>query len=214
MLTFNVFSCSEYDRHSEHAGGPVWERSGVSLSPDEKKERRQGGQCVLSSLIHSLFSSLLASEVLFLSAFSLVCLQLTQITRSAGLSLAAFLSPLLSPSLLQRSDSVSSIHLLSLSRQGQLSWLPSFGFRFKSSSGISFIEKPVDDSADIAKSMKTFRFHVWVYSSCWRKYFCYVTKCLQPTLLASHLVVSTNFSLWTFHKWDPEEFIFICILCG
>lgn len=83
-----------------------------------------------------------------------------------------------------------------------------------SPSGISFIEKPVDDSADIAKSMKTFRFHVWVYSSCWRKYFCYVTKCLQPTLLASHLVVSTNFSPWTFHKWDPEEFIFICILCG
>lgn len=149
MLTFNVFSCSEYDRHSEHAGGPVWERSGVSLSPDEKKERRQGGQCVLSSLIHSLFSSLLASEVLFLSAFSLVCLQLTQITRSAGLSLAAFLSPLLSPSLLQRSDSVSSIHLLSLSRQGQLSWLPSFGFRFKSSSGISFIEKLVDDTVQI-----------------------------------------------------------------
>lgn len=113
-----------------------------------------------------------------------------------------------------RGQIVCSIHLLSLSRQGQLSWLPPFGFRFKSSSGISFIEKPVDDSADIAKSMKTFRFHVWVYSSCWRKYFCYVTKCLQPTLLASHLVVSTNFSPWTFHKWDPEEFIFICILCG
>lgn len=184
-----------------------------SLSVQTRKKKGDKEVSVCSHLIHSLFSSLLASEVLFLSAFSLVCLQLTQITRSAGLSLAAFLSPLLSPSLLQRSDSVSSIHLLSLSRQGQLSWLPSFGFRFKSSSGISFIEKPVDDSADIAKSMKTFRFHVWVYSSCWRKYF-YVTKCLQPTLLASHLVVSTNFSPWTFHKWDPEEFIFICILCG
>lgn len=30
----------EHDRHVEHAGGPVRERSGVTLSPDEEKERR------------------------------------------------------------------------------------------------------------------------------------------------------------------------------
>lgn len=64
---------SEHDRHAEHAGGPVWERSGVSVGPDEKKERRQGGQFVLSPVF-----------------ISLACLQLARVRRS---SLGFYLAP-------------------------------------------------------------------------------------------------------------------------
>lgn len=82
-VTFLPVSPPEHDRHAEHAGGSVREWSGVSFSPDQEKERRQGGQCVVIPDPLSLFCS--ALRLLSTAGFFVpVCIRHRSLGGSAG----------------------------------------------------------------------------------------------------------------------------------
>lgn len=113
-LTSLPVSPPEHDRHAEHAGGSVREWSGVSFSPDQEKERRQGGQCVVIPDPLALFCSVLLCSPSALHR-RLLCPRLypTQVARSPSRLSASQRSSLLfylpRCSLSERSDRPSSI---------------------------------------------------------------------------------------------------------
>lgn len=109
--TFLPVSPPEHDRHVEHAGGSVRERSGVSFSPDQEKERRQGGQCVVIPDPFALFCSALC-RLSTAGVFVPVCSRHRSVSRPRSAPLSSFYLPRCSPSV--RSDILSSIYLLHL----------------------------------------------------------------------------------------------------